>query len=186
MKLNIYKKVLSTSVLGKGKRFGLWLQGCKRKCFNCIAKDSWEINAGEDIDIEELAEEVNSLKGNIRGITISGGEPILQADALNEFLKLLNNELDVILYTGFKFEEIKDLEVIKRVDLLIDGEYIDELNNDTPLVGSINQRVFVLSKRGIELAEYMFSLKQREIEIEITPEGVFVIGIPSKNLKGII
>jgi hypothetical protein len=52
--------------------------------------------------------------------------------------------------------------------------------------GSINQRVFVLSKRGIELAEYMFSLKQREIEIEITPEGVFVIGIPSKNLKGII
>ena len=185
MTLNLYKKVPYTKVLGKGKRFGLWLQGCKKGCFNCIAKDSWEIGAGEDIDIKKLAEEVNSL--NIDGITISGGEPLLQDESLSAFLNLIDKNLDVILYTGFKFEEAKNFKTIENVDLLIDGEYIEGLNNDSPLIGSINQRVFVLSERGIELAEYMKKLEKREIEIDISKD-VFLIGIPPKNLnlKGII
>ena len=184
MKLNLYKKVSSTKVLGKGNRFGLWLQGCKKECFNCLVKDSWEIGVGEDIEIEELANEVNSL--NLDGITISGGEPLLQDKELSCFLDLLDDRLNIILYTGFKFEEIKDFESIKKVDLLIDGEYIDTLNNDAPLVGSINQRVIVLSEKGIELAQYMQNLENREIEIEIVNEGIFVIGVPPKNLKGLI
>ena len=184
MKLNIYKKVSSTKVLGKGNRFGLWLQGCYKKCPNCIAKDSWEIGIGENIDIYELAKEVNEL--NVDGITISGGEPILQHKVLSKFLDLLDTKLNVILYTGFKFEEIEHLEIINKIDLLIDGEYIDSLNNNSPLVGSINQRVFVLSEKGIELAEYMLSLKEREIEIEVDKEGVFIIGVPPKNFKEIV
>jgi len=185
MKLNIYKKLSSTKVLGKGERFALWLQGCKRECFNCIAKDSWEIGVGEDIDIELLAKEVNN--SNVDGISISGGEPLLQDKNLASFLDLLDEKLDVILYTGFKFEEVEELESVKRVDLLIDGEYIDRLNNDAPLIGSINQRVFVLSERGIELAEYMKNQKEREIEVEIIKDEVFIAGIPPKNrLKGLI
>ena len=184
MKLNIYKKVPYTKVLGKGKRFGLWLQGCKKGCANCIVKDSWEIGIGEDIEIKELAKEINSL--DVDGITISGGEPLLQSEALNQLLELIDDRLDVILYTGFKFEEIENLEIINKIDLLIDGEYIEELNNDAPLIGSINQRVFVLSERGIPLVEYMKNKENREIEIDIKGEEVFVIGIPSKNLKGLI
>jgi len=185
MKLNIYKKVSCTRVLGKGRRFGLWLQGCDKKCFNCIAKDSWEKGIGEEIDVKKLAREVNSL--DIDGITISGGEPLLQDEALSYFLNLIDENLNVILYTGFRFEEVKHLKTIKKVDLLIDGEYIDELNNDSPLIGSINQRVFVLSEKGIELVEYMKSLEKREIEINISKD-VFLIGIPPKNLnlKGIV
>ena len=180
MKLNIYKKVSYTKVLGKGKRFGLWLQGCKKGCVNCIAKDSWEIGVGEDISIKELAKEVNSLK--VDGITISGGEPLLQDEALSSFLDLLDKNLNVILYTGFKFEEIENYESVKKVDLLIDGEYIDSLNNDAPLVGSINQRVFVFSEKGVELVEYMKSLKKREIEIDVSKD-VFFIGVPPKNFE---
>jgi len=186
MKLRIYHYEKDVKVLGKGNRFVLWVQGCKKRCFNCIATDSWDLNGGIEIDIEELVKEVK----DVDGITITGGEPFLQADKLSYFLDCIDKNLDVIIYSGYKYEEIiKDknkLKLLKKADLLIDGEYIDELNFDNPLVGSLNQNIYVLSERGKELAKHIQTLKSREIEIRVRNNEVFVVGVIPKKLKGVI
>ena len=184
MKIRVYNYAITT-VLGKGKRFILWVQGCYKRCFNCMAADSWDINKGELIDIKDIAQKINSAK--IDGITISGGEPFLQAKELSYLLDLVDKDLDVMVYTGYSFNELskkEHKELLSKIDLLIDGEYIDELNEDTPLIGSSNQKVYVFSQKGKRLLEHMKALKKREIEVIVKDKEVFVIGVIPKKLKG--
>jgi anaerobic ribonucleoside-triphosphate reductase activating protein len=175
--LRVYKIVSKTRVLGKGIRFGLWLQGCDKKCKGCLVPDSWDKKGGVEVGVDEIVKIF--IESGVEGITISGGEPILQSEELLEFLLKIKDkrDVDVILYTGFKLEDIIKNPLLKEIDLLIDGEYIDELNNNTPLIGSDNQGVYVLSDKGMELFEYMREKRGREIEIF----DDFIVGIPFKE-----
>jgi len=186
MRLQIYHYETGVEVLGKGKRFALWVQGCNKRCFNCLVPDSWDLNGGESVRVEELARKVK----NVDGVTISGGEPFLQSLALARFLDLLDDRLDVIVYSGFKYDEIvKDeqkRELLDRIDLLIDGEYVDSLNVDEPMIGSSNQNIYILSDKGKELAEYMQSLSGREVEFRVKDGELFTVGVVPKKMKGFV
>jgi len=186
MELQVYHYESLTTVLGKGRRFALWVQGCQKECLNCLVPDSWDLNGGTLIKVDELVEKVK----NVDGVTISGGEPFLQSLALSAFLDALDEKLDVIIYSGYSYDEIVKnnfmKELLKRVDILIDGEYIDELNYDEPLVGSSNQNIYVISDKGQELAEYMLSLKSREVSFKIKNGELFSIGVPPKELEGLV
>lgn len=186
MKLRVYHYEKETTVLGKGKRFALWVQGCNQECNHCLVPDSWELNGGELIEIEKLVKMV----GNTKGITISGGEPFLQSKALCYFLDMVDDDIDIIVYSGFSYQQIVSVKSYKnfldRIDLLIDGVYIDTLNIDEPLVGSSNQNIYILSDKGEKLANYMTNMESREIEFVIKADEIFTVGVPPKKLKGLI
>lgn len=189
MDIRIYNKVNSTKVLGPGLRYGIWFQGCKKRCSSCLAPDSRNFNMGDVIAIDNIFQEIKSQK-ELRGITISGGEPFEQKEALLKLLEKSHKlELDTIVYTGYSLEELiksdENHKILKLIDLLIDGEYIENLDYNQPLRGSDNQKFIYFSNKGENLAKEIALLKNREIEINLNIDGSFIIGIPNEKHKKI-
>ena len=147
--------------LGPGNRFGIWTQGCLRRCEGCASPEHQPLDGGYLVDTKELSNQICSCL-SIDGITISGGEPFLQAEVLIDLLSRVKDvrpELTVIVFTGNKLEELTDLNskvFLGKIDLLIDGEYIPELNDGIGLRGSNNQRFRFLTDR---LASYRNELE---------------------------
>ena len=141
------------TALGPGNRLVLWVAGCSRHCKGCANPELWQQHPYQKISPSRLSNYVYSLKEqSIEGITISGGEPFDQAGELAEFLELLPGEdtRDVLVFTGYKIEELRNdpryQPFLKKIDVLIDGAYIEELNdNEAPLRGSVNQRIHYLN-----------------------------------------
>ena len=113
-------------VNGPGNRFVLWTQGCPLKCAGCFNEPTHDINGGFDTDIARLAERINRTEG-IRGVTFSGGEPLLQAEAVSKLIGLLDKNLDVLLFSGYTFDEIKvdsgKMKVMHQIDAALLGRY---------------------------------------------------------------
>lgn len=173
-------------VLGPGKRFAIWYQGCLKNCKNCINQEGRELEGGTFYSNSQLFEIIKRQK-NLTGVTLSGGEPFLQYKDIFELIKLIkeNTNLDVMIYTGYKLEELRKKygnEVFKYIDILIDGEYIEELDNGEELRGSSNQRIYFLSNKYNEIAKKLEKSKKREIQFDILDgETLFMIGIPPKG-----
>ena len=183
--LKVYMKSKTSEVLGPCKRYILWVQGCERHCRGCIAKDSWDLNGGTTENINDIVNDILSVS-EIEGITISGGEPFLQADALCELVREIKRKRDlgVIVYTGFSYDEIKDNPLTKLCDLIIDGEYVDELNDNLSLRGSSNQNIIPITERYRGIIEKYYGIEGRKTEMHFDDSGVNLIGIPTKeNLK---
>jgi anaerobic ribonucleoside-triphosphate reductase activating protein len=135
--------------------------------------------------VEELAKDIIS-RPKIEGITISGGEPMEQAGLLANLLELVlakRPELNVISYTGYQVEQLISndaLRFISHLDVLIDGQYIHERNDNIGLRGSSNQRVLFLTNRLAENAK-MFTEERRRIEIRLKGQSVTLIGLTNKK-----
>ena len=149
MKIRVAGIVPESFVDGEGIRFTIFFQGCLRNCFNCHNPATHDLNGGKILDTEEI---ISTIKKNplLTGITLSGGEPILQIAPAAELARAAKNlNLDVWCYTGYKLEEIPSTaeELLRNVDVLVDGEYIDELRDlELNFRGSKNQRVIDLKK----------------------------------------
>ncbi|MFR4986889.1 MAG: anaerobic ribonucleoside-triphosphate reductase activating protein [Lachnospirales bacterium] len=138
---------------GAGLRVVLWVSGCEHKCYNCHNKITWDINNGLLFDESAKKEIFNELEKNyIKGITFSGGDPLHKQNREEIFIliKTIKSKFptkDIWLYTGYSWEEINNLEIIKYIDVLVDGKYIDELSNkELEWIGSSNQRVIDVKK----------------------------------------
>lgn len=126
-------------VNGDGVRYVIFMQGCAHRCKGCHNPETWDFASGEEISVEELARQIKSKK-HIDGITLSGGDPFYQQDECVKLLELLPG-INVWCYTGFRYEEIKDTELAKLCDVIVDGEYIEELKCTGQMYGSSNQRI---------------------------------------------
>ena len=133
---------------GIGIRAVLWVSGCNHHCEGCHNPDTWDINSGQLFTEKILNQLLEFIaKPWINGITFSGGDP-LHPDNRESILKIaqaikktLPNKT-IWLYTGYKWEEIKDLELMKYLDVLVDGEFhLKEKDISLPFCGSRNQRV---------------------------------------------
>lgn len=171
-----------TSALGPFVRYALWVQGCNKRCKGCISPDAQTLDGGNLVDVPELADEILSVPG-IEGITVSGGEPFLQQDALCELIDLIREKrnLGVIVYTGMLYAEVMDTPLARRCDLIIDGEYIDALNDDKSLRGSSNQNVICITDRYRKVVDLYYGQPSRKVEFRITSTGMDMVGIPSKS-----
>lgn len=187
MKIRIYNYQDGVTKLGPGTRFVLWTQGCIRQCKGCMTPMSQNRDSGRIIEVRDLANII--LQSGRKGFTISGGEPFLQAEALNELVDLIRAERDmgIIVYTGYTLDEIqqsKDLHMcrfLEQVDLLIDGPYIEELNDGMNLRGSSNQRVIALTDRyRSNVNEY--GSKKAEAELFIKEDKVLMVGVPDSTM----
>jgi len=177
--MRIYKILKNTTVEGPGRRFCIWFQGCNKHCKGCFAKETWDFKAGEEYYVEKLFELIKTQKG-IEGVTFLGGEPFEQAKELSQLAKLIKNEnLSVLCFTGYTFEELKSKkspeinELLSQIDLLIDGGFEQEnFDLSRPWVGSSNQRFLYLTDRynRDEIKKY-----KNKIEMRLNPNGELVI-----------
>ena len=124
---------------GPGIRTVLFMQGCDLHCKGCQNKSTWNINKGIEIDVDDLINELNKKVFN-KKITISGGEPLMQKEALIELInKLSDLGFDIALYTGHQKEDVPSI-LIKKVKYLKTGNFIQKLKTTIkPFVGSENQ-----------------------------------------------
>ena len=185
--LRISHYILETKVLGPYVRSAIWVNGC---CFNCRGCIAEEMNSQTPtrIDIDKLIGIFSGIK-TCEGITISGGEPFLQAGTLFKMIKGIKKKRDygVIVYTGFTLDELRsksDTEIdrfLSEIDILIDGRYQDNLDDGKPFRGSSNQRIFLLTDRYKQVYnEYYYGHGKRDIEIRVEQDKVYMIGVPSQ------
>ena len=186
--IRLHRMIPQTTTLGPGVRAAIWLQGCLRQCRGCMSPDSRAMNEGTMISVDELANRICSIEG-IEGITKSGGEPFLQPKPLCRFLSILREKtsLGVIIYTGFTLEELRELRdpFIDRIitelsDMIIDGEYIDELNDGKALKGSANQKVNYITERYLPY-QALYEEERRNAQVFVSDGEAFFVGIPDRN-----
>ena len=134
------------------------------------------------MDTVDLAESVVQAS-DIEGITISGGEPFLQSEALVDLIKRikLKKDMGVIVYTGNNFEEIEKNELTGLCDIIIDGAYVEKLNDGLSLRGSSNQNICLITKRYEKEAKSVYSVQGRKIELLFMDGKTAMVGIPDRK-----
>ena len=155
---------------GEGVGVSLFVQGCDRHCFNCFNSETWDFNGGKEWTEETKNKFIKLIdRPYINRISVLGGEPLAEQN-LDEVLSLIKEirisfpEKTIWLYTGFQWSQIiakihppifpdekfehdrnihmKRQKIISNVDVLVDGEYIDEQRDLTLAYrGSKNQNV---------------------------------------------
>lgn len=179
------------TALGPGNRLAIWTIGCSKHCFNCANPELWKPDKRRDVDVAGLSRAIHeSLQGrSVDGITITGGDPLEQIEDLLELLDSLRDiSRDVIVYTGFLLDEVVKespahvMERLKKnVSVLIDGPYIDELNdNACVLRGSTNQRIIYFDESVIPAYEEYLS-HGRQIQNVYYENKAISIGIHNKG-----
>lgn len=145
-----YNKIRKMDISnGPGVRVSIFFQGCTFNCKNCFNPETHDFNSGEEFT-DETIDKVLKLcdKEYIAGLSILGGEPMHPKNIegttrlAREFKKRFPNKT-IWAWTGFLFErDLKDKEVIEYIDVLVDGQYVDELHKpNLKWKGSTNQRV---------------------------------------------
>jgi anaerobic ribonucleoside-triphosphate reductase activating protein len=169
--------------LGFGRRIGLWVQGCSIGCRGCMSLDTWPKD-GKRTDIDNLVQEIDPWISAADGISVTGGEPLEQAEPLAAFLKALRPKLngDVVLFTGYPIESLPggSGEVLRYVDTLIAGAFDASLPDTRPLSGSKNQTIRFLTQLGRDRYEAFSKIAASRPGVDLVAdgEGFLLAGIP--------
>ncbi len=152
-KIRIAGIVSDSIVDGPGIRYTIFTQGCAHECVGCHNPETWDFDGGVEVDIDKLIEQIVS-NPLLNGVTISGGDPFYQIEPTLELVyKLKSLNINVIVFTGYTFEELQQMKesnpnldrILHNIDVLIDGPYIEEERDLTlRFRGSRNQRVIDL------------------------------------------
>ncbi len=133
---------------GDGLRAVLWVAGCEHKCDGCQNPVTWDVNGGIPFDEYAQEELFNYIaKPYTSGVTFSGGDPLLpqNRECVEQLIVKIKHDFPdktIWIYTGYLWEEVKDLQIMSLVDVVVDGEYIDGLRDvKIHWCGSSNQRV---------------------------------------------
>jgi len=135
-------------VNGPGLRYTIFAQGCPHHCLGCHNQQTWDLQGGYLLNIEEIFQEIkeNCL---LQGVTFTGGEPLLQATLLAKLgEKIKEIGLNLMVYTGYTWERIKESNdegikaLLNLTDILVDGPFIlAKKDLALPFRGSSNQRL---------------------------------------------
>lgn len=138
---------------GDGLRVVLWVAGCSHRCKGCQNPMTWDPEGGipfGEADKKEIFEQLE--KAYVEGITFSGGDPLHEKNIgeITELAKEIKGKYpqkNIWLYTGYRWEEVKTWEIVKYLDVLVDGRF-DLATRDVSLQwkGSPNQRVIDVPK----------------------------------------
>ncbi len=149
-----YNKIRKMDISnGPGVRVAIFLQGCSFNCKNCFNPETHDFNGGSEFN-EEVINKVLQLadKDHIAGLSILGGEPMhpKNIEATKKLAKAFKEKYPdktVWVWSGFLFENLKDKDVLNYIDVLVDGQFVDELRDPTlHWKGSSNQRVIDVKK----------------------------------------
>ncbi len=194
MKLLLNKAHYPVTVLGPGTRAGIWTQGCTLACPGCISRDTWDADQRRTVEVSTVVDWLASLPDPLDGVTISGGEPFEQPDALGELLDGiatwragLPRPVDVLAYSGHTLGHLRRHfpELLRRCDAVITGRYVDRLNDRPPRWrGSSNQHLTALTELGRERYAHADDSDEEPAErmqVSVDGERLWMIGIPRRG-----
>jgi anaerobic ribonucleoside-triphosphate reductase activating protein len=185
MKIAISRVHFPVTTLGPGRRLGIWVQGCSIRCPGCISSDTWA-QTSPDLEIDEFMHQIEPLLQECDGITISGGEPFEQPQALAELLHAIRrlSEVSILVYSGLPLEELESSDVVKQelIDCLISDPF-EVLKGQTKyLRGSDNQRMTCLTTLGHKVfgsLDRQAMDDDRRLDVMFDADGVvWLAGIP--------
>ncbi|GJE13271.1 4Fe-4S single cluster domain-containing protein [Methylobacterium longum] len=174
------------TTLGPGKRVGVWFQGCSIRCPGCVSMDTWAAGKGMTT-VADVLDTLAPVVSSADGLTISGGEPFEQSEALAALLRGWHRlgGGDVLVYSGRALEDLA--RALSELDGLIDAVIADPFLRAVPqtvaLRGSDNQRLVTLTTRGVELfSAYEAPLPVGERALDVLFDDntgdAFLVGIP--------
>lgn len=176
------------TTLGPGHRIGVWFQGCSIRCPGCISKDTWHPDQGWT-SVDSVIAAMQRWLPEAQGITISGGEPFDQPDALRILLQNLRriSAADVLVYSGYPFNKLTEwLEANEGlVDTLISGPYQEHFGQTLSLRGSDNQHLLFLTELGRKrFSSFNRSIQSedRRFDVMFDDDGsLWIAGIPHRD-----
>lgn len=173
MDLRIATWLYPTRANGPGKRGALWFQGCRLKCAGCWNPEMFSVRSGSEISIEAMVGEISTWR--VEGVTLTGGEPLDQAEALAPFLALLKEQVrlpkGILLLTGYELSHVKENfgNILGGVDMVLAGPY----QEGTTLV----QRKTLWIREGWKLsAADRKGLFEDTVEFHIDDEAIIATG----------
>jgi len=193
--LQLNKAHWPVTVLGPGRRIGLWVQGCSIHCPGCVSQDTWPTDPQKTIAVRELLVWCRRVSGDgPDGVTISGGEPFEQAAGLTALLKEFHRwrraaglDFDILCYSGFPLKtlERKHPKTLALLDAIVPEPYVDKLPLGNVWRGSANQPLVPLSERGrARYAQYVEAAADaggRRMQTAIEGGRIWMIGIPDRG-----
>lgn len=152
MELRIHAYEPVSRANGPGRRAVVWTQGCSIGCPGCFNPATHNSTGGRAIDTADLVKQILARSETIDGVTISGGEPTEQADAVLDVLTRLGDaRRSRMMFSGRTLESIRSMPrgpaILAQLDLLIAGPFIQSAPSSLPLLGSQNQKIHFLSDR---------------------------------------
>ena len=152
MRYNLIRKMDISN--GPGVRVSVFMQGCSFHCKNCFNSETWDFEGGKEFNDETIEKILNLCGQNyVEGLSILGGEPMhpTNIEGTTKLAKAFKEKYpnkSIWVWSGFLYDrDLKDKEVLKYIDVLVDGTYIDELHDFTlKWKGSSNQRVIDVQK----------------------------------------
>jgi anaerobic ribonucleoside-triphosphate reductase activating protein len=187
--VNVAETCVGTTTLGPGIRSVVWVQGCPLHCPGCIAPGWIPQRVARLVTPADLAAELLTDPA-ISGLTLSGGEPMLQAAALAATVRAARERRDVtaICYSGYTLGELRDhppgpgvADLLDNLDVLIDGRYQEAANDGRGLRGSANQVVHHLTGR-LAAWDDTFTVRSRRAEIRVRDRSILLVGVPPPGL----
>ncbi|GAA1775285.1 4Fe-4S single cluster domain-containing protein [Luedemannella helvata] len=191
--LRLTRAHFPVTALGPGTRLGIWLQGCPLACPGCVAKDTWDPDGGVTVGVDVLLDDVRrAIEEGGDGVTVSGGEPLEQAEPLAALLRGVRElsanavtPLDILLYTGYERAEldVSQLATAALADVLITGRYVVTAPTGLIWRGSANQEMHLQTPLGrTRYASYLdYEPAAPPIQIETSPDGdAWWVGVPNK------
>lgn len=188
--MNIARILFPVKVLGPGNRVAIWVCGCPRRCPGCSNPELWEQKPEYEIAVSELKYLIGSIADSqkIEGFTITGGEPMEQPEELAGLIAYLKTiSSDVLVYTGYKYEELRQQEskfideILRWAAVLIDGQYVEHHNTDVVLRGSENQNIVILNDEYKAYYENFLETAHNQIQNFTTSDGVVSVGIHKRG-----
>lgn len=184
--LNLASVRTCTESEGPGRRFALWVQGCERRCPGCCNPEMQPIRRNTIVDVQDLIKLIARAQNeeSIEGISLIGGEPVLQAEGAADLAQWCHGHgLSVLLFTGYLYDDLlrmNDLHVnrlLAATDLLVDGPFIvSEYDEERDWIGSKNQKLWFLSDRYMPGIEYEHGA--RSMEVLISDRDILINGWP--------
>ena len=152
MSYNLIRKMDISN--GPGVRVSVFMQGCSFHCKNCFNSETWDFEGGKEFNDETIEKILNLCGQNyVEGLSILGGEPMhpTNIEGTTKLAKAFKEKYpnkSIWVWSGFLYDrDLKDKEVLKYIDVLVDGQYVDELHDPTlKWRGSSNQRVIDVKK----------------------------------------
>jgi anaerobic ribonucleoside-triphosphate reductase activating protein len=190
--LRFHKAHYPVTVLGYGRRIGIWLQGCSIRCKKCVSQDTWEADGGADLPVSDLLAWCQTkAKDGLDGITISGGEPFDQPLALVALLRELDRwrtqsrqTFDLLCYSGYPYAALqaRHADILALLDVVIPEPYVDSLPEGGCWRGSENQTLVPLSPLAVaRYGQPGDAIAEKTMQLAVENGRVWMIGIPARN-----
>ncbi|GKX63737.1 radical activating enzyme [Pragia fontium] len=188
MDISLSRLHFPVTTLGPGKRIGIWTQGCTIRCPGCISQDTWRFNR-DKTPISELLVQLHPWLQQADGITISGGEPFDQPEALAALLTAIRQVFsgDILVFSGYPLATLSPY--LQRMPGLIDALMSEPFEQQSPqtmrLRGSDNQQLHLLTEQGQNIFrsfEQPLNNGEKMLDLAIDERGtVSLIGIPRRD-----